>query len=166
MTNTPSSKHTSPISWGSRILTYAIVLLVGAAIGFVPMWLQARNTADELSQAKARLESTRTQNALESAAAARQLGAAEIQNMLASAAIDAWRGDYEAARQAASAFFVVLREETSKEADSILTQAQKDGVEPMFARRDETISLLARNDPAAAERLSDLYVAFRELMGG
>jgi hypothetical protein len=37
-------------------------------------------------------------------------------------------------------------------------------VQPFFAMQDEVITLLARNDPAAAARFSDLYVSFREIL--
>jgi hypothetical protein len=116
------------------------------------------------TEAAQRRDMALTQNAIASGAAAHQLDMAIMQNSLASAAIDARRGDYESARQAASSFFTSLREEANKGDDSGFSQAQKDGVEPVFARRDEIISLLARNDPAAPERLSDLYVLFREFM--
>ena len=34
------------------------------------------------------------------------------------------------------------------------------------SQRDEIITLLARSDPAAADRLSDLYVSYRQAMTG
>ena len=114
------------------------------------------------TEAAQRRDMAITQNAIASGVAAHQLDMARMQNALASAAIDARRGDYESARQAASSFFTSLRDEANKGDSSSLSQAQKDGVEPVFTRRDEIISLLARNDPAATERLSDLYVSFRE----
>lgn len=117
------------------------------------------------TEAAQRRDMARTQNAIASGVAAHQLDMARMQNSLASAAIDARRGDYESARQAASSFFTSLREEVNKGDDSGFSQAQKDGVELVFTRRDEIISLLSRNDPAATERLSDLYVSFREFMG-
>jgi uncharacterized membrane-anchored protein YhcB (DUF1043 family) len=164
------TSHSDPyadnrVSWIRRGITYAIVLLVGFLIGFVPMWIQARNSANQLSEATTQADLVRSRDALASAVVEGELHLATMQNTLASAAIDAQRGDYESARQAVSSFFTSLREEANKGADSILSQAQRDGVEPLFARRDETISLLARNDSVAAERLSDLYVAFRELLG-
>jgi hypothetical protein len=39
-------------------------------------------------------------------------------------------------------------------------------VQPLFAGRDEVITLLARSDPAAADRLSDLFAAYRKAVGG
>ena len=39
-------------------------------------------------------------------------------------------------------------------------------MQPVFAGRDEIITLLARSDPASADRLSDLYVAYRKIMNG
>ncbi len=87
-----------------------------------------------------------------------------MQYTLASAAIDARLGDYETARQGASDFFTNLRAETDKGVDSALSQAQKDGAQRLFTRRDEIITLLARGDAASADLLSDLFVSYRKLV--
>lgn len=139
------NKSTSSIR---RIGIYAGVLLVVFLIGFVPMWLKARDNAANLAKSE------------------QQLSLARMQNNLSSAVIDARRGDYEPARQSASQFFTSLREEADRGGASTLTQAQRDGVQPLFASRDEIITLLARSDPASADRLSDLYVSYRKLMNG
>jgi hypothetical protein len=131
-----------------RFVIYAGVLLVVFLLGFVPMWLQARASAGRLADAE------------------RRLTLVGMQGDLASAAIDARRGDYEPARQAVSQFFTSLRAEVDKGDASAFTQAQRAGVQPLFAGRDEIITLLARSDPASADRLSDLYVAYRNAMGG
>ena len=131
-----------------RLATYAGVLLVVFLLGFVPMWLQARASSARLAEAE------------------RRLTLVGMQGDLASAAIDARRGDYEPARQAVSQFFTSLREEIDKGDTSDFTQAQRAEVQPLFAGRDEIITLLARSDPASADRLSDLYVAYRKAMGG
>jgi len=141
-------------------------LIAGFLLGFVPMWLKSRQSSRSLSEATDQSDLARTHNALASALAEQQLNLARMQSTLASAAIDARRGDYESARQAASSFFTSLRAEANKGDDSSLSQAQKAGVEPALTRRDEIISLLARNDPVSAERLSDLYVSFREMLLG
>lgn len=135
-------KQTSLIQ---RVGIYAAVLIFVFLLGFVPMWLKARGCSSSLDIAE------------------RQLNLARIQNALASAVIDARRGDYEPARQAASQFFTSLRAEADKGDASNFTRAQRDGMQPLFARRDEIITLLARSDPAAADQLSDLYVAYRKL---
>lgn len=129
-----------------RVVTYGVLPLVAFLVGFVPMWLKSREYSSSLSQAEL------------------QLKLARIQNALASAVIDARRGDYEPARQAASGFFTSLRAETDKGDDSVFSHAQRDGVQPLFTRPDEIITLLARSDPASADRLSDLYVSYREIM--
>ena len=87
-----------------------------------------------------------------------------MQSSLATAAIDARRGDYEPARQAVSQFFTSLRAEIDKGNNSIYTQAQREGMQPLFAGRDELITLLARSDPASADRLSDLFAAYRKIV--
>lgn len=131
-----------------RFIIYAGVLFVVFLLGLVPMWLQARASAGRLAEAE------------------RRLTLVEMQGNLASAALDARRGDYEPARQAVSQFFTSLRAEIDKGDASGLTQAQRTGVQPLFDGRDEIITLLARSDPASADRLSDLYVAFRKAVGG
>ena len=129
-----------------RIIIYAGVLLAVFLLGFVPMWLKARECGGSLAGAE------------------QQLSLARMQNNLASSVIDARRGDYEPARQAASQFFTSLRAEADKGDASTLTRSQRGGVEPLFTRRDEIITLLARSDPASADRLSDLYVSYQKVM--
>jgi uncharacterized caspase-like protein len=142
----PGSRKSTPLM--RRIIIYAGVLLVVFLLGFVPMWIQARASAARLADAE------------------RRLTLVGMQGDLASAALDARRGDYEPARQSASRFFTSLRAEIDKGDTSYFTQAQRAGVQPLFDGRDEIITLLARSDPAAADRLSDLYVAYRKAVGG
>jgi hypothetical protein len=143
--STPVVKSTSVMR---RVVIYGGVLLVVFLLGLVPMWLQARASAAKLADAE------------------RRLTLAGMQGNLASAAIDARRGDYEPARQAVSQFFTTLRAEIDEGDTSDLTQAQRVGLQSLFAGRDEIITLLARSDPASADRLSDLYVAYRKAVGG
>lgn len=132
-----------PSSAIRRYLIYAGVLLVVFLLGLIPMWLKARTAASSLAETEHQLVLCRTQSDL------------------ASAVIDARRGDYEPARQALSRFFTSLSADTSN-----YTEAQRNSLQPLFAGRDELITLLARNDPASADRLSDLFVAYRKIMNG
>jgi hypothetical protein len=129
-----------------RILIYAAVLLIVFLLGFVPMWLKARGLGNRLAETEGQLVLTRTQN------------------NLASAVIDARRGEYEPARQAVSQFFTTLQGEIAKGNTSNYTQAQRGQLQQLSAGRDELITLLARSDPAAADRLADLFVAYRKVM--
>lgn len=142
----PVQPKSSPLM--SRILISAGVLLLVFLLGLVPMWLKGRQTASSLAETE------------------RQLTLARMQTNLASAVIDARRGDYEPARQTSSQFFTSLRAELDKGDASALTEAQRTGLQALFTGRDELITLLARNDPASADRLSDLYVTYRKVMGG
>ena len=133
-----------PITSGiRRYLIYAGVLLVVFLLGLVPMWLKSRAAASSLAETE------------------RQLFLCKMQSDLASAAIDARRGDYEPARQAVSRFFTSLSADTSN-----YTDTQRNSLQPVLAGRDELITLLARNDPASADKLSDLFVAYRKIMNG
>ncbi len=131
-----------------RFIVYACVLVVSFLLGFVPMWLKARTATSNLVQAEQRLTLS------------------TMQNYIASAVIDARRGDYEPARQSASRFFTFLRAEFDKGDTSYFTKAQRESMQPLFAGRDEVITLLARSDPASADRLTDLYVAYRKIASG
>ena len=131
-----------------RFIIYAGVLLVIFLLGFVPMWLRARAASRSLVETEHQLIKVR------------------MQSNLASAAIDARRGDYEPARQAVSQFFTSLRAEMDKGDTSNYTPAQRQGMQPLFAGRDELITLLARSDPASSDRLADLFVAYRKIMSG
>lgn len=141
----PVVKSTSAVR---RFVIYGGVLLIAFLLGFIPMWIQGRASADRLADAE------------------RRLTLAGMQGNLASAAIDARRGDYEPARQAVSQFFTSLRAEIDKGDASGFTQAQRAGMQTLFDGRDEVITLLARSDPASADRLSDLYAAYRKAVGG
>jgi hypothetical protein len=131
-----------------RVILYAAVLLGAFLLGLVPMWLTARERGRELKTAQTTL----------------QISA--LQNTLASAAIDARQGRYEPARQAASDFFTKLRTEIDSGRDSVFTEAQQNALRPVFDTRDDTITLLARGDPASGDRLTELYNLFRQAIGG
>jgi hypothetical protein len=131
-----------------RVGTYAAIVAIAFLAGFVPMWLKSRESNNNL------------------VAAQRTLGLAQMQNSLASAVIDARRGDYEPARQAASGFYSSLRADIDKGENAALTTTQRTAAQELFAGRDEIITLLARSDPASADRLSDVYAAYRKIING
>jgi len=65
----------------------------------------------------------------------------------------------------ASAFFTAAHFEIDQRDKSPLSQQQRDGLLPLLSPRDELITLLARSDPAAADKLSNLYVSVRKVLG-
>jgi hypothetical protein len=129
-----------------RIALYIILPFVFFALGFIPMWLKARDSYKALSTL------------------GNQVRLARIQNSLASAVIDAQQGDYELALQETSSFFTSLRAETDNLKPSALSPAEIAGVQPLFSGRDNLIALLARRDPASAGQLSGLYVSYRQIV--
>lgn len=147
--STPETDATKPglSPAARRALIYAGTLLGVFLLGMVPMWLTARDRGRQLDEAQ------------------RALTLSRIQNQLAAAALGARRGDYEPARQSASEFFTNLRAELDKGDASAFTQAQRQAVPPLLAQRDDLITLLARSDPASADRLSELYVAYQRAVG-
>ena len=68
-------------------------------------------------------------------------------------------------RQAASTFFTELRAEIDKGSEGTFNQTQQENLKSLLTSRDEMITLLARNDPAAADRLTGTFVAYRKALG-
>ena len=127
-----------------RFIIYAAVLLVVFLAGLVPMWWTSRACVRDRDAAQASLRIS------------------NLQNSLANAAIDARRGEYEPARQAASDFFTNLGSEFARGRDSVFNEQQRNALHSIFDTRDDTITLLARSDPASADRLVDLYTKYRQ----
>ncbi len=131
-----------------RTLVYLCVAAVLFLAGLVPMWLRARSSERQLASTQ------------------RELRLMALENRLAAAALEARRGEYEPARQKASDFFTELRAQTDGAESSALDRPQREALAPLLDERDETITLLARSDPAAADRLADMYASFRRKLGG
>ncbi|HET8780821.1 MAG TPA: hypothetical protein VFM63_00270 [Pyrinomonadaceae bacterium] len=130
-----------------RIGIYALILVVVFLLGLVPMWLSARSRARERDEAR------------------RELRLSKLENDIGSAAINARRGEYEPARQATSRFFTSLRDQCDTSVEpSDLTRAQCETFRPALDQRDELITLLARSDPASANRLTQLYVSYQNAL--
>jgi len=136
-----------PENKSSRPLFILIAIVVAFLVGFIPMWMKARDQSSVREKTEHELTLTR------------------IVKDLGSATIDARRAEYEAARVEASAFFTAAHFEIDQRDKSPLTQQQRDGLLPLLAPRDELITLLARSDPAAADKLSNLYVSVRKILG-
>lgn len=124
---------------------WGALLLFMFLLGFVPVWLSSRETARQRDAAQANLRLS------------------QLQNRLATAAMNARRGNYEPARIAASDFFTDLRAEADHQ-ESGFNARQQAAVKSILAERDEAITLLARSDPAAAERLTDMYLGYVQAM--
>ena len=135
-------------TFGRRAGVYAGALAVAFLLGFVPMWLTARGRGAERDRARAELSVSR------------------MQNRLADALVASRRGEYEAARAAASDFFTSLRTDIDAGDRGALGGDRHDTLRPTLAQRDEIITLLARNDPAAGDRLTELYLAYTQATGG
>jgi hypothetical protein len=142
-TNVTTETSTSSDDRVKRFAIYAFILLLVFLLGFGPMWMSARSRARERDTAQASLR------------------VSALQNAVANAAIDARRGEYEPARQAASEFFTTLQTEIDRGGESVFNESQQVSLRSLFDTRDETITLLARSDPASADRLVDLYVRYR-----
>jgi hypothetical protein len=67
----------------------------------------------------------------------------------------------------ASNFFTSLLEQVDQLGrSSDLPADRRESLRPLLNQRDEIITLLARNDPAATDRLTELYISFQTAMMG
>jgi uncharacterized membrane-anchored protein YhcB (DUF1043 family) len=128
----------------TRFRDFVIVFVIGLLVGFVPMWLRARQRTTERDQTLQKLQTS------------------ELKDQLSAAALDSRRGQYETARQELSAFFNSLDAVMNRKNDRDITPEKLKSIEPTLSQRDNLITLLARSDPASADRLSDLDLAFRK----
>ena len=125
-----------------RLQLYAICVLGGLLVGLIPTSLGLYQARRERGQAQA------------------QLRAAELELSLARSAVLARSGDYNAARDAASNFFSLAEAELAATA-SDLTAAELSTLRSLLTDRDTVITLLARSDPAGADRVAAMYLAYR-----
>lgn len=126
----------------NRLRVYAITFLAGLLLGLVPAgigWYRVRGERNTLQQ---------------------QLRWANLELDLAAAAVLARHGDYAGARDAASRFFSDAQVELDTRGDT-LTPGHRAHLQSVLVERDAIITLLARGDPAGAERATTMYVAYR-----
>jgi len=131
--------------FGKQFLIWLGVALIAFLLGFLPMWWTKRTVSKELETTK------------------RELKRQQIENSLSAAAVYARRGEYEPARQNASSFFTEMQGEVSRPDPQALTAQERTQVPALLSGRDEIITLLSRGDPASAEKVSDVYAAYRAI---
>jgi hypothetical protein len=147
-----SSKNTT---WGPRISALAIpwrrVALYATIasgfflLGFVPMWVKTTWAIEQRD------------------AAQRGVRLAQLENTLAAAMIDVQRGHYEPARQLTSDFYTDLRREVDDDNGSLFDTSQREALKSLLTERDELITLLARSDPSATDRLFAVYSTYNKV---
>jgi hypothetical protein len=148
----PTPADSSSPKWSLvRVPWKAIAIYTGLALalfafGLIPMWIKANQYAGERDTAQ------------------RELRLKQMENLLAAAVIYADRGDYEPARQMSSDFFTSVRAQVDRGPESDLSTFQREKIGALLTERDEVITLLARSDPTAVQRLSDTYVAYRKAL--
>jgi hypothetical protein len=132
------------IPW-KRVALYASISLGFFLLGFVPAWFKATRAIEQRD------------------AAQRAVRLGQLQQTLAAAVIDVQRGQYEPARQLTSDFYSNLRRQIDDDGGYLFTSSQRDGLRSLLAQRDEVITLLARSDPAATDRLFNVYATYYKL---
>lgn len=134
------------IPW-KQIAIYVTLSLGFFLLGFVPMWMKAGHAMEQRD------------------AAQREVRLGQLNSTLTSAMIKVERGEYEPSRQLTSEFYTGLRSQVDADDSSIFTPAQRGELRPLLVERDEVITLLARSDPAAVDRLFAIYLSYQQLAG-
>lgn len=132
------------IPW-RRVALYATLSLGFFLLGFAPMWFKVNSAIEQRD------------------AAQREVRLGQLQNTLGAAMVDVQRGEYEPARQITSDFYTNLRTQIDAGGASVFTPAQREKLKPLLGERDDVITLLARSDPAAADRLFAIYSSYNKL---
>jgi hypothetical protein len=132
------------IPW-RRVALYVTLSLGFFLLGFVPMWFKANSAIEQRD------------------AAQREVRLGQLQNTLGAAMVGVQRGEYEPARQITSDFYTNLRSQIDAGSASVFTPAQREKLRPLLGERDDVITLLARSDPAAANRLFAIYSSYNKL---
>lgn len=134
------------IPW-KRVAIYATLSCGFFLLGFVPMWLKSNSAIEQRD------------------AAQREVRLTQLENTLGAAMVDVHRGEYEPARQITSDFYTNLRNQIDAGSASVFTPAQREQLRPLLTERDDVITLLARSDPAAGDRLFAIYSSYKKLTG-
>jgi hypothetical protein len=132
------------IPW-RQVALYATLSVGFFLLGFVPMWLKSSNAIEQRD------------------ASQREVRLSQLQNTLATAMVDVQRGEYEPARRLTSDFYTNLRSQIDAANASVFTPAQRETLRPLLAERDEVITLLARSDRAAVDRLFAIYSSYNKI---
>jgi hypothetical protein len=130
----------------------ALAAIVGFLIGFGWQYVSARSLGK-------RLDTT-----------SRELRLARLEGMLSGAVIEAQRGQYDRARQQASAFYTQAQRSVTAAKASAGRNATLTGPEEtlrqVLQRRDSTVTLLSRNDTGATSALAAQLAAYRSALHG
>jgi hypothetical protein len=141
-TKKPADQISAPHPRTRQWRQFAIVFVAGLLTAALPL-------------AMLLFQTTRERNAL-----SLDSRAAGLELSLTRATVLARHGDYPTARDEASSFFTAARAEVDRQSGA-LDPAYTAALRNVLQERDPIITLLARNDPASAERLSQLYLSYR-----
>lgn len=143
--NVLSSKSATLATPWKRVALYVTIASGFFLLGFVPMWLRADAAIEQRD------------------AAQRGVRLAQLEHTLAAAMIEVQRGQFEPARQLTSDFYTNLRRHVDAGDGALFSAAQREGLRSLLGERDELVTLLAKRDPSATERLFAVYSSYNKL---
>jgi hypothetical protein len=137
----PQSEPETPhqASRGKLIGAFLLVAVAAFGLGYAPLEMKRRDLDRQLSELRV------------------DLRLARLHRLLGTATVQAMRNDYPAATTAAVDFFAGCREAATL--DLTTRPRTANALSAYASTRDEVVSLLAAGDPAAKERLTELFLA-------
>ncbi len=137
-----------------RNLIYIILLVFVFLFGLSITGWQWWQTSSELKTTNTKLEETD-----------KKLKREAIKGEISSAIVETQRGQFEIALKDTSSFFSNLRDEVDSENNSAYTVEQKALLKPIFNERDQIIASVAKREKDSVERLTKIYLVYRNATG-
>jgi hypothetical protein len=144
------------VIWGGIAVVVAVLLFLA---GYVP---QARQRG-ALSEERERQAKATMQLESELARTRVQRDLSRAQGKLGMVLYEVNRNNFASAAQRSTEFFEALREATGAQAFTFAVP-RDEPYRAMLARRDEISADLARSDPAARQKLTDMYLQFEQAL--
>ncbi len=128
----------------NRLIAIGLGIAVVAFLaGFVPQWVRANRTGDQLQAARW------------------ELGVSRTEGKIAAALTESLRSNYERSRQLMTEVYGDLQAMSPR-----VDERQRQELAALLAQRDEMITLLARAAPESSQRLMLIHTRYRAAMHG
>jgi hypothetical protein len=131
-----------------KIIVGALLLIVGALIGFVPQYSKLTSAQHEVDDLRQRLDVSKRAEAMNS-----------FRNRAALLYTETTRNNFTVALDMASKYFTDLRAFTDQTTDSTL----KRELGNVLISRDAIIAGLAKPDPAISGQIQELFLKLQEI---
>jgi hypothetical protein len=132
----------------NRLVLWLVLLVAGFLAGFIPQYLKAQRSREELSNNREQLASCKAETQL-----------SQVRDAAAMMYLEATRKNYGIAQEYSQRFFDQVQQATAQSADP----AAKKALDDVLKLRDPITAALAKGDPAV---LSNLQLVLTNIEAG